>query len=121
MFLWDMMDLSRSLNFFGIVAKDHPIVVATGLEDGIGDFPFIFAACDGIFFLEGTSRRLCPSYSLWMILNSLIRGPKMSMGVTLSGFYTMSILYIRYIYQVPSDMPCSWRVPGYVRTPTYLG
>ena len=40
MFLWDMMVLSRSLNFFGIVEKDCPMVVATGLDSGmvLGNF-----------------------------------------------------------------------------------
>ena len=53
MFSWDLMILLRSSSFLGTkVAADGPdsrMVFET--------FPFIFPICDGIFSLEGTSKR----------------------------------------------------------------
>ena len=53
------MVLSGSSNFFGIEVEGWLDQVVVGPDSGMVSktFPFIFLACEDLFFLEGTSRR----------------------------------------------------------------
>ena len=59
MFPWDLMVMSRSSDFFSTEVEGWLMEAVDGLDSGMdfGTFPLIFPTCDGIFFLEGTSRR----------------------------------------------------------------
>ena len=59
MFPWDLMVMSRSLDFLSTEVEGWLMegVAGSDSEMDFGTFPLIFLTCDGIFFLEGTSRR----------------------------------------------------------------